>query len=206
MKHVALFVVMAVFLAGCKASKTVIPYTVPESRAYIGGTIDRPLPLQGNISEASEVTLSTLAGPEIKTAIRTYQINKGQKPGPYTGIAADLDSDGNAEAIVYLSGKGWCARTGCTMAVFTKAGRGYKPVSTVRRVKLPIVISRKSHNYWRDLIVRTGLAGREQTVALEFGHNGYPGNAVVLSPYPKEITIEGDTAISESAQSGDANE
>lgn len=140
----------------------------------------------------------------IDRAIRRYVINKGKKDGPRKVIGADLTGNGNPELLVYFSGEEWCARTGCTLAVFVKEMRGFRAVSTIKRVKLPIIAQRSQTNGWRDLIVFTGLDGaREQRVILKFGGRGYPGNAVTLSVVPQGIPVDGEVLF---APTGTADE
>lgn len=114
-------------------------------------------------------------------AIENYRINKKAKKGPFQYHGADLNGDGRAEILVYMTGEEWCAKTGCTVGVLVSNGRHYRSITSIRRVKLPIRISGKDTNGWRDLIVNTGGVGApEQTVILQFTGRGYPGNATLI--------------------------
>jgi len=132
-----------------------------------------------------------LNGGAVAKAVERYRINKRAEPGPYKKVGVDLNGDGQAEALVYLTGEAWCAKTGCTLAIFRNGQFGYRPVATVRRVKLPLRIGSSESQGWRDLIVDTGGAGMPvQTVALKFSGRGYPGNATTIAPIPTGVPIE----------------
>ena len=131
-----------------------------------------------------------LNGGAVAKAVERYRINKRVEPGPYKKVGVDLNGDGQAEALVYLTGEAWCAKTGCTLAIFRNGQFGYRPVATVRRVKLPLRIGSSQSQGWRDLIVNTGGAGMPvQTVALKFSGRGYPGNATTIAPIPVGVPI-----------------
>ena len=72
---------------------------------------------------------------------------------------------------------------------------GYRPVATVRRVWGPVIVTNERNNGWSDLVVNTGLPSRDQRVRLRFGANGYPGNAVTLTPMPSDIEIVGEVVL-----------
>ena len=133
----------------------------------------------------------------IAKAVERYRINKKSDPSPYTKVGVDLNGDGQAEALVYLTGEKWCAKTGCTLAVFRSGQFGYRAVSTIRRVKLPIRVASGENQGWRNLIVNTGgVAGLPmQTVLLQFTGHGYPGNATTLAPIPQGVQVPGTTVI-----------
>jgi len=132
---------------------------------------------------------------ELAKAVERYRLNKKQKKSPYRSVGYDLDGDGQAEVLILLEGEDWCAKTGCTLAIFTSGTTGYRPMATIRRVWGPVVITNERRNGWSDLVVNTGLASRNQRVRLRFGANGYPGNAVTLTPMPADIEINGEVVI-----------
>lgn len=132
---------------------------------------------------------------ELAKAVERYRLNKKQKQSSYRSVGVDLNGDGQAEALALLEGQGWCANTGCTLAIFTKGKTGYHPVGTIRRVWGPVTVTNERHNGWSDLVVNTGLPSRDQRVRLRFGANGYPGNAVTLTPMPSDIEINGEVVI-----------
>ena len=132
---------------------------------------------------------------QLAKAIERYRLNKKQKQSPFRSVGYDLNGDGGAEALILLEGEGWCAKTGCTLAVFTSGKTGYRPVATIRRVWGPVTVTNERNNGWSDLVVNTGLPSRDQRVRLRFGADGYPGNAVTLTPMPSDIEIAGEVVL-----------
>lgn len=172
---------LVLFLAACSNQPTTI------GTPGLSGTGNTVAPVQLNASGTTLGTNQSILMPIPQAvaakAITNYRINKGGQPGPYEYRGADLNGDGTPELVVYLSGDAWCAKTGCTLAVLRADKHGYKPVTTIRRVKRPIRVRAESKNGWRTLVVNTGGAGMPvQTVALQFTGRGYPGNATLLPP------------------------
>lgn len=191
---------MTAFLGGC-SNQAISP----------GGTLsavdaNQPVRLHaGGPGIAGEKTsiLFPIDAKSAKRAINNYRINKRGKESPYIYKGVDLNGDGRAEIIAYLSGKSWCAKTGCTLAILTPGNHGYRTVTTIRRVKLPVSISRESLRGWRTIIVNTGGAGMPlQTVALKFSGKGYPGNATLLAPIPMGGDIGAETIFAKGERPG----
>ncbi|MCP4933491.1 MAG: hypothetical protein GY927_04640 [bacterium] len=132
---------------------------------------------------------------QLAKAVERYRLNKKQKQSPFRSVGYDLNGDGGAEALILLEGEGWCAKTGCTLAVFTSGKTGYRPVATIRRVWGPVIVTSERNNGWSDLVANTGLPSRDQRVRLRFGANGYPGNAVTLTPMPSDIESAGEVVL-----------
>ena len=132
---------------------------------------------------------------QLAKAVERYRLNKKQKQSPYRSVGIDLNGNGQAEALTLLEGPDWCTKTGCTLAIFTHGSRGYTPVATIRRVRGPVIVTNERHNGWTALVVNTGLDSRNQRVRLRFGANGYPGNAVTLTPMPADIEVGGQVVI-----------
>ncbi len=132
----------------------------------------------------------------IRRAIRNYRITKKQPEGPYRVMGADLNTNGKGEAIVLFTGEGWCAPTGCTLAVFGETDRGYRIISLTRRVKAPIYVARQSAFGWRGLTVDTGIKDRTlQSVILKFNGSRYPGNATLVPRIPGRGGDKGELLI-----------
>ncbi len=185
------------FLGGCQGNNNA---GLLQAGAPAGG--ERPVQLLkpvGSESGDDRAALASIRQPVneklLAKAIERYRLNKKQKASPYRSVGVDLNSDGQPEALVLLEGDDWCARTGCTLAIFSMSRTGYRPVATIRRVWSPVTVARERHNGWSDLVVKTGLASRNQHVRLRFGARGYPGNAVTLTPMPADIEVEGEVVI-----------
>lgn len=146
-------------------------------------TTDRAAPVQlarGGAPSAGASVRRNLNETEVRRAIERYRINKKRAPGPYQLAGADLNGNGKAEAVVLFGGEDWCARTGCSMAVFVVGEFGYRPSFRTVRVRGPVRVADISSNGWRDLIVSTGGGGAPiRRVRLKFVTNGYPRNAML---------------------------
>lgn len=140
-----------------------------------------------------------------RRALNNYRINKGGSQGPYRVSGADLNGDGRPEIIAYFSGESWCAKTGCTLVVLTPADPGYRTVSTIKRVQLPVSVGPNSSNGWRNIIVKTGGHGMPvQTVTLEFSGNRYPVNATLVPGIPADIKLQGELLLDEGMETQQA--
>src|SRR6185437_3388628 len=56
----------------------------------------------------------------------------------YSAALVDLNGDGKPEAIVYLSGPGWCGSGGCGMLVLTPQGNSYREITSTTITRPPI--------------------------------------------------------------------
>jgi hypothetical protein len=119
---------------------------------------------------------------KVTRAVERFRVNNGGKDATHQIAGADLDADGTPEALVYISGEDWCSITGCTLLVMRAGTTGYAVISRVKRVRLPVGISRQSSSGWRDLLLATGVAGSIRLVTLKFDGSAYPGNASTQAP------------------------
>lgn len=118
---------------------------------------------------------------ELNKAIERYRITKNRAASPFDVGAGDLNGDGRPEAVVLFTGDDWCLPTGCSLVVFQSQEFGYRPVSHVVSVKMPVLLAPSQGGVWRDLIVRTGGAGGapQRDVRLAFSAKGYAANALL---------------------------
>lgn len=166
-------VVMAVLLGGCRSSGVNQGTDVTE----------RASPVQlarGGAPRSAASVRRDLNESEVRRAIERYRINKKRAPGPYELAGADLNGDGKPEAVVLFGGNDWCAKTGCSLAIFAQGEHGYRPSFRTVRVRGPVRVADISSNGWRDLIVSTGGgAAPVRRVRLKFVTSGYPRNAML---------------------------
>lgn len=158
---------------------------------------DRPVSLmKRHAPHVGESVAMGLPEIEIKRAVDRFRINKGLQESPYQSAGADLDGDGQPEALVFLAGSDWCAPTGCSLLVMKAGDRGYRTVSMTKRVIAPVVIAHTATNGWRDLLAKSGGAGMKmQTVQLKFTGGGYPPNASILTPFLGDAVANGEVII-----------
>ena len=92
----------------------------------------------------------------LRSAVQSYLQGpplRNFEPTPYLFAFVDLAGAGKRQAIVYLTDRGWCGSSGCTMLVLTQEGSSYRVITRIPAVKLPIrVLQAKSHG-WYDLSV-----------------------------------------------------
>jgi hypothetical protein len=180
-------------LAGCQGGSSTNLF------ASSGSNNERPVQLlnaqEPQSSGAAVLLRQEVNEPLLAKAVERYRLNKKQKKSPYRSAGVDLNGDGQAEVMTLLEGDDWCANTGCTLAIFTSSKTGYRPVATIRRVWGPVTVTNERNNGWNDLVVNTGLQSRNQRVRLRFGSDGYPGNAVTLTPMPSDIDVNGEVVI-----------
>jgi len=98
----------------------------------------------------------------------------------YFDASVDLDGDGTAEKLVYLAGPMMCGTGGCPLYVFTPGADGYRLVSRLSVVQLPVRLSPRSSQGWRNLVVHVAGGGMPAAdVELEFDGTSYPANPTV---------------------------
>ena len=142
---------------------------------------------------------------DLKKAIHRYRITEKITGGAQQIAGVDLNGDGQGEALVYFEGAEWCISTGCRMVLFVKTPNGFRKMTAIERVKKPVLVSPKSSNGWRDMIVRTGNAGiGEKAVGLKFGTN-YPGNATLVQEKLAEVPAGSETIFAAGAVALGAN-
>ncbi len=168
-------------IAGCGNNSTLSGATQDGSGlkpVKLFGQSDTPSKLGPGVAVGSAKV--ALDQEDIKKAIYRFRLEANIKSGTQRILGADLNGDGVGEGLVYFVGDEWCISTGCTLVVFAKGVNGFRTMSRIKRVKLPIELARTSSHGWRDIIVRTGNEGiGQRPVALKFNGN-YPQNATTV--------------------------
>jgi hypothetical protein len=129
--------------------------------------------------------------PSLSAAVRKYiyqHITDVVGDDPFRFALVDLDGDGREDAIVLMSGSGWCGSGGCTMIVFRGVDSGFEYVCSSTVTSAPIRVSSKTAHGWRSLIVFSKGKG---DVVMRFTAARYPGNPSVQ---PKASRQEVDAA------------
>lgn len=99
----------------------------------------------------------------------------------YSPAFVDLRDDGMQEAIVYLTGNGWCGSGGCTTLILTPRNSSYDVVARITVVRLPIRVLTTKSNDWHDITVRVQGGGviHAYDAKLPFNGQTYPSNPTV---------------------------
>ena len=76
--------------------------------------------------------------------------------------------------------------------MFSRSALGYRPITTVRRVRRPILLGDSFSEGWRQINVSTGGSGMVmKRVPLRFAAGGYPGNASTIQPLGAGVGFDG---------------
>ncbi len=142
--------------------------------------------------ELSSIAASAEPPPALSEALNKYiyeHITDVAYNDPYRFALEDLNGDGRADAIVLMSGSGWCGSGGCTMFIFEGVEDGYGFISASTITSAPIRIAKRRTNGWHSLIVFSKAKGN---VMLRFTKDfRYPGNP---SMQPKASQADVDAA------------
>lgn len=115
----------------------------------------------------------------LKKFLQGYFAPKDEdKKTRYIAAFHDLNGDGTPEALVYISGPGWCGSGGCKLYVLTPAGSSWTIVARTTITWPPIrVLASRSHG-WHNLAVSVGGGGIQPGYEAELRFDGkkYPGN------------------------------
>lgn len=98
---------------------------------------------------------------------------------PQTRVAvawADLEGDGREEALVYVTGDGWCGSGGCKLMVLEPQGAGFKVRANTTITWLPIGLLATRGHGWRDITVTYAGGGVDPgyVAVLRFNGTRYP--------------------------------
>jgi len=93
-----------------------------------------------------------------------------------------LKDDGTKEAIVYVSGRGWCGTGGCVMLILAPEGESYRVVTRTTVTGLPIRVLTTKSNGWHDISVVVAGGGIQPAYEAELCFDGttYPSNPTVI--------------------------
>jgi hypothetical protein len=116
----------------------------------------------------------------------------------YYDVLADLNGDGSREAIVFLSGRGWCGSGGCHTLILSYAGSSYRLVADIPATYPPIRVLKVTGKGWRDIGVWTEGGGIEppgRESSYSFDGSTYVRDAAVR---PRD-SADGEIVIPKSA-------
>jgi hypothetical protein len=111
---------------------------------------------------------------------------------------ADLNGDGNDEAMVFVLGAYWCGSGGCNALVLTPEGDSWKQVAETSVSSLPIGMLDSQSNGWKDLTISFSGGGLPPGIGqMQFDGTTYPRNptsAPVAEDIGTVIIAEDDEA------------
>lgn len=117
----------------------------------------------------------------------------------YSAAFVHLNTQGNGEAIVYLSGEGWCGSGGCITYVLARDGASWRFVTkmTITRPPIRVLNSISSHG-WHDIAVWVEGGGIQPGYEAELRFDGktYPPNPSMPPARPLARKAAGEVVIS----------
>lgn len=71
----------------------------------------------------------------------------------FTTASADLNDDGKAERVVYITGHAWCGTGGCNLLILSPTDTTYKVIGKISITRPPIRMLSTKSNGWHDISV-----------------------------------------------------
>jgi hypothetical protein len=121
----------------------------------------------------------------------------------YSPAFVRLDGGMGAEAIVYLTGDGWCGSGGCSALVLSRGQESWRVVTKVTIAWPPIRVLESESHGWHDIAVwvRGGGVRPGYEAVLHFDGQGYPPNPTVPPAQPLSGGSAGRVVISSADES-----
>jgi len=140
-------------------------YLLKQGRLYLSLMADAAIiawdPIEG-------VPFETVPDPEIEAAILEAEpdytrdvvdLEGGVGKARYVYGRVDLDADGVEEVFAYLLGSIFCGTGGCNLLLFDDRTTGFTHLQTFPISRLPVLVSERSSDGWRDLYRRESGGG-----------------------------------------------
>jgi hypothetical protein len=134
----------------------------------------------------------------LRRFLQKYLADPQSGPDKATRISSalvDLNGDGTMEAIVYVTGGGWCGSGGCRLLVLEPHGSSYRVIAHMTIVWPPIRVFDNETKGWRDLGVwqQGGGTLRGYEAVLPFNGKRYPENPSVPPARKATGRMKGET-------------
>ena len=130
---------------------------------------------------------------------KPYPPFEREEPTRYSAAWINLTDDKTPEAIVYVTGRGWCGTGGCITLILAPENASYRLVTKITITRTPIrVFVTKSHG-WHDLGVWVQGGGIEPGYEAKLSFNGkkYSSNPSVPPAKPLTRETPGEVVISD---------
>jgi hypothetical protein len=98
----------------------------------------------------------------LRARLKPTEPAQEQRTGTATQVRVawiDLNGDGHAEALVYVSGADWCGSGGCSLLVLERNGAGYRVRGDLGVTRLPVAVLSERTSGWRHLSVLVAGGG-----------------------------------------------
>lgn len=117
--------------------------------------------------------------------------------GRYVAGFADLNGDGEPEAIVHLTSNEWCGSGGCTTLILVRDGDSWKVLTRITITRPAIRVLTTKSNGWRSIAVwvQGGSVQPGYEAELRFNGKTYATNPSVAPARPIVGKADGKTVI-----------
>jgi hypothetical protein len=141
----------------------------------------------------------------LRAFLRSYlntPSSEDDKTTCYSAAFVDLNGDGTPEAVVYVTGRGWCGSGGCTTLILARTGSSFRLVTKVTITRPPIRVLANASSGWRDIgvWVRGGGITPGYEADLRFDGKAYPGNPSTPPARRAPVGAAGQVVISSSQE------
>ena len=119
----------------------------------------------------------------------------------YFAALVNLSTDTTTQqAIVYLTGDGWCGSGGCNTLVLARSENSWRVVAKITITRPPIRVLDETSYGWRSIGVRVQGGGIQPGYEAELRFDGktYPSNPSMPPARPLQQKAAGETVISAS--------
>jgi hypothetical protein len=150
--------------------------------------------MAAGLTLASAAGISEAAGlPALDKVLQAHF--KAEAVPAYTYALADLNGDGQLDAVVMMSDRDYCGSGGCSLGVLRGTKKSFVFVSESSISNEPIRVLRESRQGWKSLSVSVSGGGAQPGEAImRFNGKRYPRNPSV-QPLAKAADLAGATTL-----------
>jgi hypothetical protein len=140
------------------------------------------------VYDATSCDRESSSNPAVVSSLRSFlqsylRVPPGNedKTTRYSFAVVDLNSDGNPEVIVYLTGNNWCGSGGCTTLVLSSDNSTFRVITRITVSRPPLRMFTAKTNGWHEIgvWVQGGGAATGYEAELSFDGRTYPNNPTV---------------------------
>jgi len=145
-------------------------------------------------------TPSSTAQESLRTFLQHYLRGPSRdedKTTRYFVALVNLSTDGTPEAIVYLTGNGWCGSGGCNTLILGRDGSSWRVVTNITITRPPIRVLSNTSNGWHTIGVWVQGGGIQPGYEAELRFDGktYPRNPSTPPARPLEGKAAGEVVV-----------
>ena len=136
----------------------------------------------------------------VKVFLQRYLVSvspEDTKTTRYNAALVHLGNDASQQAIVYLTGDGWCGSGGCTMLILKRDGVQWRLLTKTTITRPPVRILNETSYGWRSIGVWVQGGGIQPGYEAELSYDGktYPSNPSMPPARPLKTKVTGEIVI-----------